>query len=259
MKKQLSHKTKGVFFDLYGTLLIYEDMKSAWSGWIKTFHAGFRRFGLSLPEETFAQQCDGFFSTQEPPEDNDGLTVFERRLHHLTRLLGLTIPDRDLGAIADGADGAWQQHLRLDPASRPTLGTLRSEKTLALISNFEHPRHVHGVLADYRLSEFFETIVVSGEVGVKKPDPEIFQLALDKTRLSPSEVLYIGDTVEDVEGAEAAGITPILIRRPEKETDPNSLDFRSVDSEFITKEGPGLPQSVMVIDDLREVIGLVST
>ena len=259
MRQQLSHQTKGVFFDLYGTLLIYEDMKSAWGGWLKAFHAGFCRFGLSLPEETFADQCHGFFSTEEPPEADDGLTVFERRVDRLTKLLGLTISERDLRQIADEAVGAWQRHLRLDPASRSTLGTLQSERTLALISNFEHPRHVHGVLADHGLSEFFEAIVVSGEVGVKKPDPEIFRLALDKTGLSPSEVIYIGDTAEDVEGAESAGITPILIRRPEKGTDPNSLDFRSADSGIPPSDDPDVSRSVMIIDDLRQVVGLLSS
>ena len=258
MRQQFSSETRGVFFDLYGTLLIYEDMKSAWRAWLKALHADFYRFGLSLTEETLAQQCDGFFSMAEPSDEDNRLTVFELRLRHFTKLLGLTIPDGDLRPIADRAVGAWQQHLRVDPVSRTILGTLRRARTLALISNFEHPRHVHGVLADHRLSEFFETIVVSGEVGVKKPDPEIFLLALDETGLSPSEVIYIGDTAEDVEGAESAGITPFLIKRPGKGTDPNSLDFRSVDSGEVSREAADVPQSVMVIDDLREVVGLLS-
>ncbi len=57
-------------------------------------------------------------------------------------------------------------------------------------------------------------MVISGEVGIKKPSPEIFSIAIAETGLQPSEVAFVGDSIDDdMMGAAAAGLTPILIDR----------------------------------------------
>ncbi|UCD18464.1 MAG: HAD-IA family hydrolase, partial [Candidatus Zixiibacteriota bacterium] len=66
--------------------------------------------------------------------------------------------------------------------------------------------------------EFFDAVTVSGEVGIKKPDPLIFSQALRQTGLQPDEVAYVGDTLNDVRAARAAGLHPILIRRDDAGT-----------------------------------------
>ena len=56
----------------------------------------------------------------------------------------------------------------------------------------------------------FEFIIASSEYGFRKPSPYIFELALCKSGLSPSEVWFCGDNVKaDVEGANAVGIFPV--------------------------------------------------
>ena len=82
----------------------------------------------------------------------------------------------------------------VDAEAAMVLGTLRKNKSLALVSNFDHPRHVKKVISNHQLTGFFESIVISGDVGVSKPNPRIFDGALDQTGLSPSEVVYVGDT-----------------------------------------------------------------
>ena len=72
------------------------------------------------------------------------------------------------------------------------------------------------------LTDFFDSVVISAEAGVKKPDPRIFDSALEKTRMKPEEVVYVGDTEDDTEAARAAGIVPILIHR---ENEGNAFDF----------------------------------
>jgi len=55
-------------------------------------------------------------------------------------------------------------------------------------------------------------IIDSGTVGVAKPDPRIFELALDVVGATPDRAIHIGDTHQyDVRGARAAGIRPVLI------------------------------------------------
>lgn len=58
----------------------------------------------------------------------------------------------------------------------------------------------------------FELVVDSGLVGIDKPDPRIFQLALDQMGVHPHDAVYVGDIYEiDVQGARAAGMRAILI------------------------------------------------
>ena len=110
---------------------------------------------------------------------------------------------------------AWLRHIRLDPEAIPTLEAARSRgHATALVSNFDHPPYVHELLDEMALRPHFDAVVVSGEVGCKKPDPRIFDFALEATGLQPHEVLHVGDTEDDVNGALAAGIRPVLIRRP---------------------------------------------
>jgi putative hydrolase of the HAD superfamily len=65
-------------------------------------------------------------------------------------------------------------------------------------------------IADWR--SLFDTILISGEVGLHKPDPAIFQLACDRLDLPPSECVFVDDLRENCAGAEAVGMTAILHR-----------------------------------------------
>src|SRR6266568_623971 len=178
MRPAVPLKTKGVFFDLYGTLLILGDMKQAWSDWMGVFYEGLCGHGLSLTETAFGDCCHQFFGKTEPAPAADGLTVFERRIHRLVGTLGLAVELPDLQRMATRAVNAWQAHVRPDPEAIEILRALKQTRTLALISNFDHPPHAHRVLRESGLDVFFSTVVVSGDVGIKKPDPGIFRIAL---------------------------------------------------------------------------------
>ncbi|MDR2063653.1 MAG: HAD family phosphatase [Candidatus Nomurabacteria bacterium] len=64
-------------------------------------------------------------------------------------------------------------------------------------------------LDEFGLQPLFDKIVVSGEVGVRKPDPKIFQVALDLLRVQPSEAIFIDDKLENVLAAEGLGIMSV--------------------------------------------------
>jgi HAD superfamily hydrolase (TIGR01549 family) len=65
-----------------------------------------------------------------------------------------------------------------------------------------------------------KAIVISGEHGVAKPDPAIFQLALDELGVDPKDAWCVGDSLAtDVAGAHRAGITAVWLNRPEHEVE----------------------------------------
>ena len=94
---------------------------------------------------------------------------------------------------------------------------------LAVVSNFGP--YLSQVLADLDLGSHFDSLVVSAEVGFRKPDRAIFEAALKRLGLGPDEVLHVGDSPgEDIAGAEAAGIKSLLIDRER----PDPLGLRAL-------------------------------
>ena len=259
MYTEARKKVRGVFFDLYGTLLILGNMKQAWTDWMEVLYAALCPVGSSLSKSAFDDCCHQFFGKDEPEPADDGLTVFERRIRRLANSLELAMEAAELKAVATRATNAWQAHVMLDPAALEVLTVLRQSKTLALISNFDQPTHVYRVLREAGLDGFFERIVVSGEVGMKKPDPGIFRIALGATCLSAEEVVYVGDTQEDVKGATAAGIRPILLVRPEDPSQPRILDYTRREEQVADRGLISGSQSVMTIGSLREIFAIVES
>jgi len=243
----------GIFFDLYGTLLVYGDMKAAWSDWLSEFHKRLRLRGLTLSVESFAKACNRFFGKSEPAVLQDNLTVFERRIQSLCFDLKLNLASEEIKEIANVIANAWQKHISLDPDALPVLHALRSSKKLALVSNFDHPPHVHAVITKLGLRDFFDSVVVSAEVGVKKPNPRIFDFALKRTGLKPQEIVYVGDTEDDIIAARAAGIVPVLIQRDSRKSRGNPSDF-SIDERVLSQKNR--QPDVIIITGLSELITL---
>ena len=92
-----------------------------------------------------------------------------------------------------------------------TLGALRvAGYRLALLSNREQPCHEE--LEEWGLDEYFELVMVAGEIDAWKPDPGLFTHALARMGLGAEEVIYVGDNYyADVVGARRAGVQPVLL------------------------------------------------
>lgn len=245
--------SRGVFFDLYGTLLIYGDMKKAWADWLFYFHQSLTECGLSMSLGEFSTECDQFFSLPEPSIVDATMTVFEKRIKRLTTWLNVNICKDDISFVANLIIEKWHQQISLDSDAIPTIQALKKQLKVGLVSNFDHPSYLRRYLAENKMQALFDTIVISGEVGVKKPNPDIFKSALLQTALDPHSVFYIGDTADDVTAAKSAGMTPIFIQRQEAATDRVALDFE-VDYE---SEVETIQMNAKTINRLTELTGLL--
>ena len=105
--------------------------------------------------------------------------------------------------------GSWKVHDDV----LPTLEFLSSRGLrLAVISNWDD--RLRPLLRNLNLDAFFDRIEVSGETGFHKPSPLIFQRALSALGVDPGSALHVGDSwAEDVEGARAAGLHALLLKR----------------------------------------------
>ena len=244
---------KGVFFDLHGTLLVPTDIEAAWDDWLTAFHSCMGECGLTMSREEFKDQIGDLFDRPAPEPEDAEASTFERRVKDLGERLGLEIDSGYLRLMIDHVIGVWHWYFRLDPEARAVLDYLKPRFSIALITNWDHAPWIYRLLSEHEIGGYFDSVTVSDEVGASKPDPRIFRAALEETGLEPHEVVHVGDSPEDVRGAMAAGIQPILISR-----DRHIKNWSQVsdDKEMpLDEESEGI-EGVVVIRDLSELFDL---
>jgi putative hydrolase of the HAD superfamily len=125
------------------------------------------------------------------------------------------------------------------PDAMPALDALRSRNlVIGAVSNWiwQLPELLHSL----ELVAQFDFVTASARVGYEKPHPEIFRHALREARVKPEEAMHVGDHLDaDVAGAQAAGISAVLIDRRERFTDAD------------------MPQGVPLIHSLAELLPIV--
>ncbi len=102
---------------------------------------------------------------------------------------------------------------RVFPDVVPALAALRRMGLrLGVISNFSGS--LENLLGRLGLRDYFEFVIVSSLVGFAKPDPRIFDLAVQQAGAPRDRILYVGDHLgDDVEGARGAGLDAVLVDR----------------------------------------------
>jgi len=105
------------------------------------------------------------------------------------------------------------------------LSVLRQKYRLALVSNCAIG--LSDVVEGLGLTGFFDAVVLSYEVGVRKPDRRIYLEALRKLRLKPEECVFVADEISDLEGAREVGLKTLLVRQSDRTTDEaRDLNFK---------------------------------
>ena len=105
--------------------------------------------------------------------------------------------------------GMEPEHLMIDAVRHAHAGGVRT----GLVSNSWGRR---GQYDRETFPELFDGVVISGEVGLYKPQPEIFLLAAERVGLGPRECAFVDDLRENCKGAEAVGMTAVLHRDAEE-------------------------------------------
>ena len=105
------------------------------------------------------------------------------------------------------------QSYKLYDDALPTLVGLRGRGyRVGLISNFEG--WLEKLLLELEVGHLFETSVISAFEGIEKPDPAIYELALERAGVDAAVTAHVGDSpVNDAAPAAALGMTPVLLDR----------------------------------------------
>jgi glucose-1-phosphatase len=93
------------------------------------------------------------------------------------------------------------------------IGSLRPRFKTGLISNAWDG--LRDILATEKIDVVFDTLVISAEVGIVKPDPRIYQYALDQLDVLPEESVFVDDFSENIKGARDVGMKAVHFLDPQ--------------------------------------------
>jgi len=93
----------------------------------------------------------------------------------------------------------------------------RRDVKLGIISNVSSHEVAMGILDNVKLTKYFDEVVTSASVGIRKPDPGIFRYALMQFKARPEEAVMVGDSeMHDIGGGYIAGLKTVLVDRRQR-------------------------------------------
>jgi len=217
---------RAVLLDALGTLLSLEPPAALLRAELA------QRFGVDVSEadagRAIAAEIAYYRAHLGDGSDPERLAALRRSC---AQVLHRALPESARGALADtdALTAALLASLRFR-AFDDVAGALAAWRSqglvLVVVSNWDIslPR----VLQDVGLGSMIDRVLTSAEAGARKPSSTIFEQALVLAGVPPSGAIHVGDSLEeDVAGALAAGIEPVLLRR---DGSPGPPDVRTVAS-----------------------------
>lgn len=208
-------KYRHLFFDLDHTLWDFETNADETLRYLFQHH-DLGRYGMFTVEEFIRVYSDVNHGLWRLYQANKISQTQLRNVRFPRTLTKLGLTEEQVPAdISEQFTEILPQKSAVFPFTYEVLEYLRPKYELHLITNgFKEVQHVK--LASSGLTEYFQEMVTSQCCGHLKPDPRIFQHALERTGATPGESLMIGDNLEcDVLGAFNAGIDQVYFN-PEK-------------------------------------------
>ncbi|MBI4639124.1 MAG: HAD family hydrolase [Candidatus Tectomicrobia bacterium] len=216
-------KIRAVLFDYGGTL------DSDGGHWLDRFQALYRQAGLAIEGEKIKEafyKADGLLPTYPGIRELSLQELIDLHVELQFQFFG--VDDRkSKRSIAIHFASESAQTLKRNVK---ILARLKEKFKLGLISNFYG--NVEIICREFDLAPLLDLILDSSVVGVSKPDPKIFKIALERLALPPEEAVYVGDSFErDMVAAKGVGLYTIWLTGPDERVCP---DEKMVDRKIKT-------------------------
>lgn len=138
-----------------------------------------------------------------------GEVSLEEHYRNIAGALG--IDAREVPEVVDAFFGGD----RLDREMVDHIRAWKQEYTTAVISNYM-PTLRSKINDDWQIGDAFDHLVISAEVGIMKPHPEIFRLALEKCGCRAGEAIFIDDFIDNINSAQQIGMHAIHFTNPQQ-------------------------------------------
>jgi putative hydrolase of the HAD superfamily len=202
---------KAIGFDLFNTLVTVEP---------QTMQEANERLIFTLKQNGFAIEGERFKKAHREAAvkhleecRKDGRETHNRFwISASLETCGYRISPEDprIAEAVEGYFSAFYDYCHIIPGTTEMLGRVKESFRLGMLTNFTHGPAARKILEQLGLGPFFDVILISGELGFRKPSPLVFQKLADRLEIEKEELIYIGDDLEpDIIGAQNAGIQPI--------------------------------------------------
>lgn len=141
--------------------------------------------------------------------------VYEADLGHISLDDVLAHLSRATGAAPETLLAEFWSYVQINPEIVRLIESLHTRYRTALLSNAIKP-FLRQILKKHDLERLFDTMLISAEQGLAKPDPLFFRQMIDKLGVKPSECFFIDDNAVNVEAAKAVGMQAVLFEGVEK-------------------------------------------
>lgn len=207
-------KTKGYIFDYGGTI----DTNGC--HWGKMLWHAYQRHNIPVSEDEFRKAYVYAERTlgRIPIIQSD--YTFRKTLSVKLRIEFEYLQDKGI-IVSGNFNSASEQTAILDDLykmvvantekAREVLLKLKEQADIVLVSNFYGNLNV--VLKEFNLDDIFDKVIESAVVGVRKPDPAIFQLGIKALGMAPENIVLVGDSFEkDIVPGKKVGLNTIWIK-----------------------------------------------
>ena len=202
---------EAIGFDLFNTLITLDPatLDAAMSNLIDSL----RDSGFSLRDKPFMDAYGDAALKHIKESRKTGIETHNRYwVSDALHTLGHPTSPND-SRIAKGVDAyfsAFFHGCRLIRDTSDMLRSLKKKYRLGLLTNFTHPPAVLKIVDALGLEPFFDVVLISGEMGYRKPHPLVFRSLIDRLRVKKHQLLFVGDDPEpDIMGARKAGLQPV--------------------------------------------------
>jgi len=204
---------KGIIFDYGGTI------DSNGKHWAEVLWESYQDNNVPVTKEQFREAYvygERYLATNLVilPEDNFHVLLKKKvnlQVNYLIDKGYLQEKDKSESYIVAVSDQCYNFVRNLISEEKPVLIELHKKYPMVLVSNFYG--NVNAVLKDFGIFECFDSIVESAVVGVRKPDPAIFELGVKELNLPAGEVVIIGDShSKDIVPAMKVGCKTIWLK-----------------------------------------------
>ena len=206
-------KVRAVIFDFLGTLAAVHGYSYEES--MKKMYRSLTNDGFEMPYERFREVYDQVHHKYQ--------RIRYEKLVEVTNAVWLSEALNQLGFVTKPDDEAVKRAINIffednltsfrpRPCASETLRRLSESYSLALISNFTYAPVIYAGLRRLRFSKFFNAVLVSEDVGWRKPDPKIFEEALKRLNKIVEQTIFVGDNpAEDIQGAKNMGMKAVFV------------------------------------------------
>lgn len=221
----------GLIFDLGYTLLDFaesSDIPSVRKRMLSDLVIYLQREArLDIDPNSFTQKFAEHLAAVESKRRKDLIEYTTRYVLETTfEQLDIELPDT---SVLDAALAAYYAYSETLWKPVPHMHTVLSElqekgRPMALISNAGDDANVQRQIDEHRLRNYFDPIIVSAAVGIRKPHPLIFQPVFAQWSIDAKDIVMIGDTLDaDVLGATHTGMSSIWLRTQSEDPNPKVL------------------------------------